>query len=165
MRIFVIWSDLIVREFDQNISKSLSEIGRFSVVPNGKFYTPANWNQKLKRKVELHDIELLESGIELNEHFSIKKITERPETGKNGLQFGIEICFLVQDLLKAEREFKFISAPSFGIGFRQYQDYLKEIDTKINDSKSFSEMEMRQLLEEKNRELESLKNQLNDMKD
>ncbi len=164
MRTFAIYSDFVVREMGEAKGPTIGEIGRFYL------HLDETKAKIALHKFRLHGGKILPEGlraygsIALTSTFDLESINENHVVNKDE-PFLREVTFLIRDKAGESKSYNFHFMKRTVIEYSDFQNYFFTIKDNILGYQSFREIELVKENREKEEEIESLKQQLNDMKD
>lgn len=137
MKKFVLYKDLVVREF-KNITKSdlINETGVIIGSASKNTFTPSYFSKTKKgRCVTLWDWKIENDKVKFNDYFYLTKILEKPDSKKERNYYK-EVNIELSDRLDSNIIFDFFIEPNQELSCSNLQSYFEKINGIIENSDS-----------------------------
>lgn len=151
MRTFVIYKDLVVREYKEfNKDLIIDSIGVITSNESDSSYTPTKYQGGFHDfSVKLWNWSIVNDKIIINQYFSIIKIKECPDSTKKH-SYWRELIIVLEDNFKTQKSYSFYIRPESIFTYENLQKFLLEINEELKYNNSFKMLEI-------NKENEQLK--------
>lgn len=166
MKIFVLYRDLVVREYtDLNSEYLVDSIGIIEGKPSNRTFFPAFFAHSKKGKgIELWDWVIHNGSIQLTPFFQLKKISEK-EDSNLGRRYYKEVSIELTDNFEFNISFDYQMDPEKSLSYEFLQSKIALIVNEIGKSESVKMLKVLQELKSYSEKVALLENTLQETKD